>query len=354
MPTGTDRARRNAPSSRSAFTLIELLVVVAIIAVLIALLIPAIGGARASARKTSTTSLMNAVANGVNQFRTDKGRLPGYFSQNELADSDNRTGLTAMQNAMLELAGGIAPGASTTEPNVITIGLKPGSDLRVDTAAVGNSEGPGYVSIPVRARGTNQGARGGLAPAEKGRDKFWDYGSSGKQDIPEVLDFWGRPLVLWIKNDAAGPNPDFAAINSDSDKALFYLHSNAGIFGINSSDTIHASQSVLGAALVGSNVVRVKSMEAILGHPSFPNPDPSLDDGPNSEPQSPRADFVVHSAGADEVFLSRSTGTGATGGDTQGVIYGPYYEQLLSAGRTSDIGARLPLERFDDLIQGGN
>lgn len=349
MRTGLDRPL----PTRRGFTLIELLVVISIIAILIALLIPAIGGARSSARKTSTASLMNAVSNGVNQFRTDKGRLPGYFSQNELGDSDNRTGLTSMQNAMLELGGGVAPEADTSLPNVISIGIKPGLNLRVDTASVGNAEGPGYLAIPVRARGSNQGARGGIAPAEKGRDKFWNYGGN-KQDIPEVLDFWGRPLVLWMKNETAGPNPQFAEISSDSKKALFYLHSNAGIFGINANDTVHASQSVLGASLVGSNNLRIKSLQGLLGHPAFPNPDSSLPDGANSEPKSPLADFVVHSAGADEIFLSQSTGEGATSGGLQGVIYKPFFEQLIAAGRTNDIGRRLPLDQFDDLIQGGN
>ena len=109
MRTGTNPTRHPTTLSRPGFTLIELLVVIAIIAVLIALLIPAVGGARESARKTSTKALMTAVANGVNQFRTDKGRLPGYFSQNELGNTDNRTGMTSMQNAIIELAGGICP-----------------------------------------------------------------------------------------------------------------------------------------------------------------------------------------------------------------------------------------------------
>jgi len=350
MRTGLVRSR---PNARHAFTLVELLVVVSIIAILIALLIPAIGGARKSAFRTSTTALMTSVGNGVNQFRTDKGRLPGYFSQNELGDADNRTGLTAMQNALLELSGGIAPEADTSQPNVINVNVQPGKSVRVDAAAVGGPEGPGYLSIPVRARGANQGAKNGIAPAEKGRDKFWNYGP-GKQDIPEVLDAWGRPLVLWMKNETAGPNPEFAQISSDSKKALFYLHSNAGIFGINANDTVHASQSVLGAALTGSNNLRIASLQGLLGNPAFPNSDPGLDDGPNSEPKSPLGDFVVHSAGPDEIFLSVSTGDGVSNGGLQGVIYKPYFEQLISAGQAGNVGRRLPPDQFDDLIQGAN
>ncbi|MEO0716752.1 MAG: prepilin-type N-terminal cleavage/methylation domain-containing protein, partial [Planctomycetota bacterium] len=93
----------------SAFTLIELLVVIAIIVVVISIVLPALAGARDVARKTATQQLIGNITNSVNIFSQDEGRVPGYFTPTEMGDraNGNTRGMTAMQNAMLDLAKGV-------------------------------------------------------------------------------------------------------------------------------------------------------------------------------------------------------------------------------------------------------
>ncbi len=61
---------------RRAFTLIELMVVIGIIAILIGLLGVAFSGALGSSRNAATSSLMQNIQTGLQQFETDFGYLP--------------------------------------------------------------------------------------------------------------------------------------------------------------------------------------------------------------------------------------------------------------------------------------
>ncbi|MBL8965218.1 MAG: type II secretion system protein, partial [Phycisphaerae bacterium] len=149
-------SRRAAFRRPGGFTLIELLVVISIIAVLIAILVPAISGARNSARKTTTTALITTVANAISQFKSQKNRLPGYFSQAELGNSGNTTSFTAMENALLDLAGGVEPSAQAGDPHIIDVSINLPSGVktvRVNTLHVGASDGPGYLNMSAKGVG---------------------------------------------------------------------------------------------------------------------------------------------------------------------------------------------------------
>ena len=92
------------------FTLIELMVVLIIIAVIISIVLPALGHARKLARKATTQSMMTNICNAAAVFMNDNRRAPGYFTAQEMGDSQNLTqGLPALANVMLDLAGGIDP-----------------------------------------------------------------------------------------------------------------------------------------------------------------------------------------------------------------------------------------------------
>ncbi len=345
------------------FTLIELLVVIAIIAVLIALLVPAVGGVRGAARKAQTTTLMTAVVNASNQFRADKGRLPGYFSQVELAKTANDTGLTAMQNALLDLAGGPSPEATAGKPGVISIEVG-GKRVFVNVTLVGAAGGPGYLSVAVRSNEANSASRTGLGAADEPRDKVsasalkTTVGATGGSRLvmPEVLDSWGRPLAMWMKNASAGTDPEFALQDSNSanNRALFYLRSNAGIFAPASGQTAHSQQSVIGLSSGARPESITRSMEGFLGHPAFPTTPGSSGGTQIMKPARALADVVVHSAGPDELFLARE----AKAGDIEGVIYPPLYENILNttsgAGVATALGGFRPPSAFDDLFQAGD
>jgi prepilin-type N-terminal cleavage/methylation domain-containing protein len=73
---------------RSAgFTLIELLVVIAIIGLLMAMLFPGVGGAIKSAKRNQARTDATQIANAVNLFWNDYGRLPAPDAEQRLTAS---------------------------------------------------------------------------------------------------------------------------------------------------------------------------------------------------------------------------------------------------------------------------
>ncbi len=342
-----------SPSPRG-FTLVEVLVVVTIIVILIGILLPALSASRASTRKAATTSLMSGVSAAIQQFRVERDRQPGYFTQQQMGQQANETvGLTQMENAILELAGGTLaefPSGNRDNLIVITLTSQPGDSVIVDLTKIGASDGPGYLSLGadvLRAvEGQYHGAAGG-----------GDQGTGGNQApniarMPDIVDPFNMPLMLWTKNTLAGSNPDFARMNADGGRALFYWSSNAGYLraiqlGRDKRDQAHFS--VLGRRPAGgfnpgypqaSNTDIVSSMQALLGHPDLPKPTNSGSaDDPDLEPSAPLADAVLHSAGVDGYFL----GNDARRLRNQALLRANYQ-------RNGSVPARSkPIDRFDDI-----
>lgn len=331
------------PRRRGAagFTLVELLVVIAIIAVLVAILLPALGGARTAARKSATNSLMLSVRTAIDQFKSSQGRLPGYFSAKEMGSLDNTSGFTTMENALLDLMGGVAPTAQTSEAQVITrtIGSK---SVRIDTLGVGGPTGPGYLSLPAKGIDSNHGGANGLGPARRNVDQV-DSGDPGtKYDMPDVLDAWGKPIILWSKNETAGSKPNFADMkspaNTNQTQAWFYWQSNRGYLAAPSQDNV---------SLLGTNKTdedRIASMEALLGHPSFPDPTATP---ANSKPAAPLGEYVLQSAGPDLNFLY-DNGSSNPSDRLEKAVYPPRWE--------SDVSSHLKskeITAFDDITMAG-
>ena len=70
---------------RRAFTIVELLVVLAIISVLIGILVVAVGGARTTARESTTRARMAAMVQAVTRFEGDTGYLPPLLDNDRSA-----------------------------------------------------------------------------------------------------------------------------------------------------------------------------------------------------------------------------------------------------------------------------
>jgi len=284
------RYARSPRLERYAFTLIELLVVVSIIAVLVAILLPALGGARVSARKQSTRATMNAIQTAVTQFGNDNnGALPGTFSQEQLGSTDNNSGFTVMENAIVDLAGGEVDDC-TTSGNVQCVKIDIDGDIKeFNTSLVGaNQPGiPQYLDLPGRILQTSD-------PDDQAEEMNAMGGTP--RDFPDILDDFGKPIMLWIENPIAQQSDQFAAEDS-STTARFYRQSNAGYLDASSQTA---------ATMLGDGVSNIEaSMQGLLGHPAFPTEaagGAALPMGVDFSPQKPRARVIVHSAGPDSVF----------------------------------------------------
>lgn len=297
------------PEPRAAgFSLIELLIVVAIIVLLAGLLVPAASSARNSARRAKTTATLNALKSATFAFRTDNQRMPGVFTQDELGSSKNADmGLTAMENALLELSGGVLSEddydggvSSHIELRLRGPGATQDTVVYVDTALVGAKGGPEYYST----------ADGDFTPVE---GQTWAP-DAGNSEMPDLLDPWGAPIMMWVRNDLTGTiNPcansgdQFAQIasptNINADRSWFYWNTNAGMLTSQALGKYSKNQqtdSLIGSSQSDSN--REESMRAFLGHPSFPcESNPSL-------PSQSFGDVLFLSAGTDSVYFERKGG----------------------------------------------
>lgn len=363
-------------STKRGFTLIELLVVIVIVILLIGLLIPALAKTRTTARKASTQSLISAVAASIASFKADKGRYPGYFSPEELAGNSNvsQFGLTQMENALIELSGGVVeqdssgqPVSGTSAGGLITLRCGSPRAVYIEPGMIGSADGPGYLTLGKDVLRPILGQWNGTSPGSTNRDK-----------MPDIVDPFGVPLILWVKNPLAGSSPEFAKViqtqlasgqTDTSNRALFYWASNNGMFqslglGLGTKRFRQAGYSVLGKMPAGSpgglgsapgggsfggtnvdpsNTQMVRTLEALLGHPDLPMPTGASADSDYPRPSAPLADAIIQSAGADSTYLSNDRVKRGTNALREALYK---WEGSLPSN-----GQSLPIDRFDDIVQ---
>ena len=347
----------NPATTRRAFTLIELLVVILILAVVIAIIVPALGGARNAAKGVSSRALLTQIANAASAFTNDNdGALPGYFTAEEMGDSENgKRGFTEMENILLDLAGGIVdPGGTGIGgiggSDVIKVGPTGDATVQVDLTLIGaDTEISGAYFTP---------------DAKSYRAGTGQEGEADHKELPDLIDAWGTPALAWRRNQF-GPSKieseqDFAAVDS-SDPAWFYWNTNAGV--LEGATVGKLTRSQVERSIIGGNaadIARRTSLVGFLGSPAFPD---DLTAGASDLlPAGARGDLVLHSAGADGYYMSRS-GKGAKqfSGDPESSSFAIEYSRNFfnaqgrrletdsGEGETEDI-----LRAFDDLIQTGN
>lgn len=290
----------------SGFTLIELLVVVAIIVLLIGLLVPAASSARNSARRAKTTATMTGIKNAIFAFKTDHQRMPGVFTQDELGSAGNaNAGLTAMENALLELSGGVIEEDDYDggDDSHIRLTLNSGqsgaqdTDVYVDVDLVGAVGGPEYYTSTTSEFKAVSG-------------QTWSP-DAGMAEMPDLVDPWSTPIMLWVRNDLAGQinacaddGADFARkVKAGNNSAWFYWNTNAGYLRATALGQYAKNQDT--DSLIGgsrSDAELEESMRAFLGHPSFPcESDPGL-------PAQSYGDLLLQSAGEDFTYFENKRG----------------------------------------------
>jgi len=390
---------------RSGFSLVEMLLVIAVIAILISLLLPALAGARQSAMKVSTQAMMADLTSAAQRFGNDNaGRNPGYFSEALMGHSDNLAiGMSAMENAMLDLGGSAAVLAQADdddapevnpEEGIIEIGPSddPKDRVIVNINLIG-STGAYYTpdAKSFIAAGHGDDGQAGSPGGERLSDQIGSL-SVGQVLMPDVRDAWGNPMLAWSQDQAArgsilvvdGADPDdvytqFARISSEgagapmdtTGPAWFYLASNAAFLeaeefgdgGINmAGDPAVGSTSVIGGGV--DEMDRIRSLATMLASPSSFLLDPGVDGLDNASyrevfPSTPRGRFLVQSAGSDGIFLSNSSDGWSSTGNTENGDYslnfGNNYISQSDVRNTDDSGAFTNIdlfESFDDLLIG--
>ncbi len=352
-PSSLERSNRSC-AARGGFSLVELLVVILIIAVVIAIVVPALGGARNIARKQETSNLITTLQQASVQFQLDNRRAPGYFTAAEMGSQENgNRGFSGMQNAMLDLAGGVVTG---TPAGSLDVGPQSARQVRVDPTLIGAKVGrnKNYFVPTAKFFKKQDGSEGGSRTSSV----------AGHTEIPELVDSWGMPIMYWQLDTAAlgtiaGPN-DFARLDSGAANAptvsRFYWNSNRAFLGNNAVGfrrLDQAAQSLLGE---GAGTDRSISLAGILGSPGSPGPYTAATEVDAILPTGARGSFVIHSAGLDGIYTGRSERGGAlaAGGPLH---YGLNFRAADNTPHTDGSGKRISIDlanEFDDIIVGGN
>jgi len=397
---------RQSPRAPRGFTLIELLVTISIIAILIGILLPAVSAVRSAARSTSTRSLMRNVRVAIDAFVADNSRTPGFFTAEEMASEENGgsgdaggsiaaddiTGVTEMENVLLDLAfGTVQTRAESSLPDPAddntVVDLDPAQTdddalvARVDVSLAGVSDEGAYLSLDADHLAPILGQVG------RGDGDIDRLNSRGDAIIgmPDVIDDFGQPILLWRRDTSASlpprqfgvdfsadPRAAFASVRldtssvstTDDTRASFYWATNAGYLasgveqsftpsalgpgalpGLGERRVRQALASCLGmsnaddttldddpASLADGDADRVlASMMGVLGHPRFPT---ETDDQSWPMPASARGDIVMISAGQDQIYFKRryqANGT-AFAGEPGSVVGYPPREDAKAAG----------------------
>src|SRR5262249_16799459 len=199
--------------------------------VVIAIVFPALRGARDASKKAGTQAMFSELGSASGQFILDTRRTPGYFSPAEMgATANGDRGFTAMENVMLDLAGGIvrpAPGGgigSGPPPSQLQrIGplADPTRQLNVDTSLIGiQGGGTKTYWMPDRKLFVAQNA------PNPGGGSYKSVSEPAHRQLPDVVDLFGQPILAWPQDTNVSADTLFARTafdpGSPANRGMFY------------------------------------------------------------------------------------------------------------------------------------
>lgn len=352
MNIAHSRLRTSARADRG-FSLIELLVVIAIIGLIISIVVPGVASARKSARQADSLNLANGLSQSCSQFILDERRAPGYFSGRDMGSTENiGRGFTQMENAILDLCGGIVPAGQASEASDLTsVGPTNAGAVRVRPTLIGTAA-KSYFPIKSKYFKKQDGQDGDAGNRKSTGDN---------RDMPVLVDAEGCPLLMWVSDDTARKEiravadlNEFCRESSDSSPspARFYWASNSAFLGGNVNSATdpelfvgrrRVNQST-GSIIGFGSAARAGNLAALLGNPNSPAPYSSSATPDQIVPTAGRGTVIIHSAGRDATYFGRAD-KGAkrrTGGNL-------FFGDSFVPGPTEDL-----VGNFDDIFVAGN
>lgn len=221
---------------RSAgFTVVELLAVVAVIGLLIAILVPALGKARQAAKKLTTRTDINAIATGLEAFKTDNASDPacmatGGYPSSAVRDDPTVPGdnyLLGAQWVVRYMVGKDGAGYIPEKNVPRQLVNQPEAWYESDISRAGPYVPAGRVPT-VQLRGDEQALPG--APSSLHGDYTAD---SGRQ--PVFVDSFGGPLLYYAANAGWVGRAGVSLAQcrrSDSYKGIYVMEDNGLLTGM--------------------------------------------------------------------------------------------------------------------------
>lgn len=301
---------------RAGFSLTELLVVIGIIVLLMGILLVAIGKVQSKARRTQTENTMRQFSNACMAFQTEQGRFPGIISEILMGDPTNLVNgvpkISSTENALLDLMGGwrlLTPTdqvGSATEVDFTAYSNQAAStNSRVGPIVFNSGAGTWQLVIDTRRIGEGPVINGKPhAPyftpgaGNVGKAKYPNGTGDPSNEIPDLLDAWGDPILYLRQLRDRGPlvadanntpAPQFLRAG-----VLPYIESNSlGELGKNQTNS-NGNQAT---SILNSATDRNATLGKILEHPAIAG--------------QARGGFCLISAGPDGIFYSRVDGPGS-------------------------------------------